>query len=151
MMLRNTLYILLLLSGIILIASCKKEEVEISDVPEIEFVSVTPQNVIEYQDSLVFTISYRDGDGDLGENGNNIDNFFLTDSRNDVTYKFRIQQLAPDNANIPIQGDLNIVLQNTAVLNGQASESFTYSMYLKDRAGNQSNTVTSSTITVTAQ
>lgn len=150
-MLRNTLYILLLLSGIILIASCKKEEVEISDVPEIEFVSVTPQNVIEYQDSLVFTISYRDGDGDLGENGNNIDNFFLTDSRNDVTYKFRIQQLAPDNANIPIQGDLNIVLQNTAVLNGQASESFTYSMYLKDRAGNQSNTVTSSTITVTAQ
>lgn len=135
----------------ITITSCKKDDPEISDVPEIEFVSVTPGTVVEYQDSLVFTISYRDGDGDLGQNGNNIDNLFLTDSRNNVSYKFRIPQLAPDDADITIEGNLNVTLQSTAVLNGSTSESFNYSIYVIDRAGNQSNTVTTSTVTVTAQ
>lgn len=134
-----------------MIASCKKDDEGISATPEIEFISVTPANVVEYQDSLVFTVSYRDGDGDLGENGNNIDNFFLTDSRNNVTYKFRIQQLAPNDAVIAIQGDLRVVLQSTALIDNPTTESFTYSMYMTDRAGNQSNTVTSSTVTVTAQ
>ncbi len=136
---------------ILFIASCKKDDEGISNTPEIEFVSVTPSNVVEYQDSLVFRISYRDGDGDLGENGNGVDNFFLTDSRNSVTYKFRIQQLAPDDANIAIQGELDVVLQSAAVLNGQASETVTYSIHIVDRAGNQSNTVTSPVVTVTAQ
>lgn len=136
---------------VLAIASCKKDDIVISDTPEIEFVSVTPSTVVEYQDSLVFTIWYRDGDGDLGENGNAVDNLFLTDSRNNVTYKFRIPQLAPDDANITIEGNLNVTLQNTAVLNGSSSESFNYSIYVVDRAGNQSNTVTSSTVTVNAQ
>ena len=39
---------------------------EISEVPEITFESVVPNLVTEYQDSLYFTLSYRDGNGDLG-------------------------------------------------------------------------------------
>jgi len=132
-------------------SSCKKDSGEISVIPEIEFVSVTPSNMVEYQDSLVFTISYRDGDGDLGEDVTGAENLFLTDSRNDVTYKFRIPQLAPDNANIAIQGNLNVTLSSTAILDGSASQSFNYSIYVVDRAGNQSNTVTSSTVVVNAQ
>lgn len=148
---KNLLKVIFPLCLIMLIAACKKDDEGISTTPEIEFVSVTPNSVVEYQDSLVFTISYRDGDADLGENGNGVDNFFLTDSRNSVTYKFRIQQLAPDDANVPIQGKLNVVLQSTALLNEQASETVTYSMYIVDRAGNQSNTVTSSPVTITVQ
>jgi len=128
--------------------SCKKAE-EIGPIPEIEFVSVTPQNVNEYTDSLMFTISYRDGDGDLGENTTDAENFFLTDSRNNVIYKFRIPQLAPDNSSIIIEGNLNITLANTAIIDGSSSQTFTYSIYVKDRAGNQSNTVVTSPITVT--
>ena len=135
------------LSIFIGIVSCKKSE-PISVVPQIEFVSVTPQNVHQFTDSLVFKISYKDGDGDLGENNSNAENFFLTDSRNNVTYKFRIPQLAPDNANIIIQGNLNITLDNTSIIGSSSSETFTYSIYVKDRAGNQSNTVTSSQVTV---
>jgi hypothetical protein len=130
------------------LVSCKEEE-EISPIPEIEFVSVTPQSVHEYTDSLVFTISYRDGDGDLGENDPDAENFFLADSRNNVIYKFRIPQLAPDNANIIIDGNLNVTLANTAIIDGSTSQTFTYSIYVKDRAGNQSNTVTTSSVTVT--
>ncbi len=128
--------------------SCKKAE-DISPIPEIEFVSVTPQNIQEYADSLVFTISYRDGDGDLGENTTTAENFFLADSRNNVIYKFRIPQLSPDNSAIAISGNLNVTLANTAIIDGSASQTFSYSIYVKDRAGNQSNTVTTSSVTVT--
>ena len=133
------------------LSSCEKDPGEISPIPEIEFVSVTPQNVHEYTDSLVFTISYRDGDGDLGENDPDAENFFLADSRNNVIYKFRIPQLSPDNSTIAIEGKVHATLANTAIIDGSASQTFAYSIYVKDRAGNQSNTVTSSQVTVTAQ
>lgn len=123
----------------------------ISEVPEISFESVVPNVVTEYQDSLYFTISYRDGDGDLGQNNTDDDNLFIQDSRNDVTYGFRIQQLAPDNAEIAIQGNINVTLPNTAIINGGASESVTYTIWVIDRAGNESNKVSSSTVTVNAQ
>ena len=124
---------------------------EISEVPEISFESVAPNVVTEYQDSLVFTISYRDGDGDLGENNTDNDNLFIQDSRNQVAYGFRIQQLAPDNATIAIQGNINVTLPNTAIVNGGQSESVSYTIWVVDRAGNESNRVTSSTVTVNAQ
>ncbi len=130
------------------LVSCKKEE-EAGPIPEIEFISVTPQNVHEYTDELIFTIKYRDGDGDLGENDSDAENFFLADSRNNVIYKFRIPQLAPDNSSIIIEGNLNVTLANTAIIDGSSSQTFTYSIYVKDRAGNQSNTVTTSSVTVT--
>jgi hypothetical protein len=56
--------VLVFLVSVALVA-CKKAD-EIGPIPEIEFVSVTPGNVQEYADSLVFTIKYRDGDGDSG-------------------------------------------------------------------------------------
>lgn len=123
----------------------------ISEIPEISFESVVPNVVVEYQDSLYFTISYRDGDGDLGENNTDENNLFLQDSRNQVTYGFRIQQLAPDNAEIAIQGNINVTLPNAAIVNGGTSESITYSIWVVDRAGNESNRVNSSTVTVNAQ
>ena len=123
----------------------------VSDVPEISFESVVPNVVTAYQDSLYFTISYRDGDGDLGQNNTDDNNLFVQDSRNQVTYGFRIQQLAPDNATIAIQGNLNVTLPNTAIINGGASESVSYTIWVVDRAGNESNRVSSSTVTVNSQ
>lgn len=136
-------------SGIVLIASCKKDDTDPTDpVPVITFESVTPATVQEYTDSLVFTISYADGDGDLGENDADVKNLFLTDVRNQVTYEYRIRQLAPTGANIPIQGNLNIVLDHTAILDGSTSETAAFEIYVVDRAGNVSNTVTSSLVQV---
>jgi hypothetical protein len=132
----------------LMISSCKKDETAISAVPEITFVSVTPTAVKEFQDSLIFTISYKDGDGDLGENSPDVKNLFLTDNRIGVTYSYRIQQLAPDGANISIQGNLNTVLKNIAITDSSASQQATFSIYVVDRAGNKSNTVNSSVVNV---
>lgn len=140
---------LLFLGVITLVASCSKKE-EISNIPEIEFVSVTPATVTQFKDSLVFRISYRDGDGDLGENNDSVKNVFLTDSRNNVTYKYRLQELAPVASNISIQGYVNLKLSSVGLINENADqETATYSIFIKDRAGNSSNTVTSSVVTIT--
>lgn len=129
--------------------SCSKKE-EISNVPSISFESVSPTGTIrQFQDSILFKISYRDGDGDLGENIDSVNNLFLTDNRNNVTYKYRLQELAPLGAKIPIQGSVNILLNSISLLDPTASsETTTFSIYLVDRAGNTSNTVTSSVVTI---
>lgn len=145
---RKTLWILIGMTATL--AACT-ELGEISEVPEIAFESVIPNVVTEYQDSLYFTISYRDGNGDLGENNTDNNNLFIQDSRNQVTIGFRIQQLAPDNSDIAIQGNLNVTLPNAAIVNGGASESVSYTIWIVDRAGNESNRVSSSTVTVNAQ
>lgn len=144
---KNTPWILV---GILLVLSACEKSSEISAVPEISFESVAPQTVTEYQDSLYFTISYRDGDGDLGQNNTDENNLFLQDSRNQVTYGFRIRQLAPTNAQIAIEGKLHVTLPNTALIYNSTTESVTYTIWVVDRAGNQSNQVSSSAITVNA-
>jgi hypothetical protein len=85
-------------------SACKKDDELMSAVPEIEFVSVTPTSLKEYSAPLSFTIKYRDGDGNLGENNADVKNLYLTDNRINVTYTYRIQQLAPDNSSVQ-EGD----------------------------------------------
>ena len=90
-------------------SGCKKEQ-PVSTTPSIKFISLTPSPAKKYQDQIQITIEYTDGDGDLGENTPDVKNLFCTDSRNGVTYEYRIRQLAPDNANIIINGKLTFSL-----------------------------------------
>jgi hypothetical protein len=132
-----------------LLSSCKKDDSsEMSSVPEIEMVSVTPLQPKEYSDSIVFTIRYKDGDGDLGENDPDVKNLFLTDNRIGITHQYRIQQLAPSGTTIAIEGNLNVVLNNLVITDSSATQNANFSIYVKDRAGNKSNVITSPTITI---
>lgn len=92
-----------ILSLVVILMACKKDE-EISTTPVISFESITPSQPEAYTDEVVITISYRDGDGDLGENDADVTNCFVTDSRTGVEYAFRIPQLAPSGSNIVIDG-----------------------------------------------
>lgn len=117
-------------------------------MPAIEFISVIPTAAIQYQDSLSFTIKYEDGDGDLGSNDPNIRNLFLTDSRNNVTYEFRVKQLTPSNTAIAISGNLTVVLDNVGLISGSTPETATFEIYMTDNAGNRSNTLSSNLVTI---
>lgn len=120
-----------------------------SVVPEISFVSIGPSAVFQNKDSVVIRISYRDGDGDLGENNSDVKNAEITNFRNNLTYNFRIRQLAPNNANVAIQGELEFIVSGLAMENPtSSSESTSFSIKITDRAGNVSNVVTSNSITV---
>ena len=136
-----------ILFAIVLLFSCEKEQVT-SDTPIIEFKSISPTTVQEYSDEIIITISYSDGNGDLGENNPDIHNLFVEDNRNGIVYQFRIPHLAPDNNSIAIEGDFNITINGSGITDESSSQQVNYTIYVTDRAGNKSNTITTSTITI---
>mgnify|MGYP001796392439 CR=1 FL=1 len=132
-------------------AGCKRDDdPDLTDpVPVILDVTVNTETVVEYQDSIVFIVEYRDGDGDLGENEPNVANLFLVDNRIDVTEDFRIRELAPEGAVIPVTGTLRVVLRSTGITDNSSSQTVNYTIFVRDRAGNESNRFTTPDITVT--
>jgi len=119
-----------------------------SVIPVIDFESISPTTAQEYTDDIIITISYADADGDLGENNPDIHNLFVEDNRNEIEYKFRIPELAPSGSAIAIEGNFNITINGTGITDGTASQKVDYTIYVKDRAGNKSNTITTSKITI---
>jgi hypothetical protein len=145
---KKYLYVVSFFVLLIVLSGCKKEEV-ISHVPSIKFVSISPNPAIRYNDVIKLVIEYTDGDGDLGENKPDVKNAFITDNRNNVVTTFRINQLAPSEANIIIKGTLTFNLSPQGFVDDNSiSESTSYKIYVVDRAGNKSNEVTSSTLVI---
>ncbi len=136
------------LSVLILIFSCKKDEEQMDIVPSIEFVSITPAVANEYTDAVTIRIRYSDGDGDLGENKTGVNNCFVTDNRIGITSSYRIRQLAPDGASIPIKGVLDIELGGQGITDGSFQQNVSFDIYLTDRAGHSSNRLTTSSISI---
>lgn len=142
-------YPIILLGLIFLMPSCKKEIEKWSNTPEISFESISPTSMQEYSEPIIIKIKYQDGDGDLGENNTDLPNTFVTDLRNQIVYPFRTRQLAPNNTSVPITGILEIEIPTTWILNNSNQESVQYSVYMVDRAGNVSNTITTSSVQLT--
>lgn len=133
----------------LLIFSCNNGLEEISEVPEIELLSVSPTSVKAFEDDIVFEVKYTDGDGDLGSNNDQDRNVFIRDERLGITHEFRLKQLAPDGATIAITGTFNVTLPATIRVDSSgASESVEFVLYVIDQAGNTSNEVRSEPIVV---
>lgn len=142
---------------IIILASCKKKEIitpasdsPMSIIPYIELKNVTPTTVKQFKDSIVFTVYYEDGDGNIGFEESDSLSLYLTDSRISLTEKFHIPPQSPDSTTVAIQGYLSVILKHTFLLDtaGTSPETTTYTIQLKDRNSNWSNTVTSATVTI---
>ncbi len=122
----------------------------ISNIPEIELDEVAPLAVRQFEDSIKFTISYIDGNGDLGTTDPDEHTIELIDNRANLLFTYHLSPRAPTGAEISIQGTLDIILENTIILDPMnTSETATFSIRIRDRAGNWSNTVTSEEITIT--
>ena len=63
-------------------------------------------------------------------------------------YQFRIPHLAPDNNSIAIEGDFNITINGSGITDESSSQQVNYAIYITDRAGNKSNTIITSSITI---
>lgn len=137
---------LLTISGFL--SSCKSDPLLIPSVPEIELLDVSPIAVQAFKDSIVFRIQYTDGDGDLGTNDDSERNVFLQDDRIAATHSFRLQQIAPDEADIAVRGTFTLSLPNTLITDGSAQQEASFTLYVVDRAGNESNRVQSPIILV---
>lgn len=141
----------------LLLIGCTKETIvegepnpPISEVPAIELLSVNTTTVKQFTDSLVFTISYIDGDGDLGTTDADARPIEVIDNRDNLIFGFHLPPLAPSGSEITIQGTLDIVLKNIILLDpNNSNETTTFSITIQDRNSNFSNTVTTQTINIT--
>lgn len=132
----------------VLVAACKKEEV-MPSAPEIAFVSMSAQSVHEFDERVTVRFSYKDGDGDLGQRDPDNYTLWVKDARLQGTDGYHIPPLAPEDADVPIQGELEVELNALFLLGNSGQEETSYTMYVVDRAGNRSNEFTTGTITIT--
>ncbi len=130
--------------------ACSKKDDPTDPIPKIGLVSIGPERVVEYEDSLQLVISYEDGDGDLGGVHPDSSNLFIVDKRINVPFEFRIQELVPGGEKVPIKGTLNVTIQNLFLTGSGSREFVTFDIYAYDRAGHKSNVVTTDPVEVTA-
>jgi len=130
-----------------LLTSCKKEEV-MPEVPEIALVSMSTQNVTEFEDHVTVRFSYKDGDGDLGRTDPDDYTLWVKDARLENPEGYHIPPLAPEGSEVPIQGELEVELHALFLLGSSSEEQTHYTIHVVDRAGNRSNEFTTGTITI---
>lgn len=147
------------IAGLIIFSSCTKFE-EYPIIPHIEFVSFATILNVQQQDSLGYiTISYTDGDGDIGltseENTPPYQyNFFLDIYENingvqqkivfpdtSITFNSRIPILTPDGINKSIKGEIEMELELYIMTPFLDSDTISFEIYIMDRALNKSNVI----------
>lgn len=153
----KNIFVILIL---VLATACTKENMTtieneanpiISDTPEIELLSLNLTTIHQFQDSIIFTISYLDGDGDLGEEDPDKMSIEVRDNRDaeNLVFEYHLSPRTPSGSEIAIQGELSVILKNIILLNSDNdSESTTFSIRVKDRMDNWSNLVTSESVTI---
>lgn len=122
-------------------------------VPVIEYKSISKQNVSEGQDTLIITFSFTDGDGDLGP-ASQMDtmlNIFLTDSRDQSVKTYQMPNLTPPGNVKAISGDIAITISPFTCMAGVAQDQLSYTIKVKDRAGNLSNSIQTEQIFIQCQ
>lgn len=148
---------ILSLTGLVLWSSCSCRPLVDDLEPTLEYVSIEPREVVEFQDSMVITLRFTDGDGDIRSQDSIQDQTTnlevkdlrpsLVDSVSKIFYKF------PDyttNTCIPsIQGTIRITVVPTIIFpRNLQTQKTAFSIILKDAAGNESNVVQTDSITI---
>lgn len=144
---RSKLFGILICLGILLIA-CKKENAEINRIPEIEYKGINKTSFIQFQDSVIITIGYKDQDGDIGENDPNIYSLSVKDSRLEESDWYHIPPVTPNNEELHVQGTLQIKLNTLFLLGNGGIEYTRLSIQLQDRSGNLSNAILTPELTI---
>jgi hypothetical protein len=129
----------------------KKDNLIISDLPSIELLSINKTEIKEFTDSLVFTVSYRDGDGNLGTESPDSTVIEIIDNRDpqNLVFGYHLSPRSPNGTSLIVQGQLQLVLKNIIILNSaNTTESTVFSIRIKDRAQNWSNRVETGEISI---
>ena len=143
--------IICLFAGLLLtFAACKKEEdPEIDPVPVISMDQVSQTRVPQFTDDLTLTISYEDQDGDLGFESADSMAIEVQDSRLSQPDLYHLRPLSPPETQLHIKGSIDVVVLAPFLLGNGGDETLTYTLRIRDRAGNWSNKVVSPPITIT--
>lgn len=136
--------------GVLSVQSCVKETQlsEGNPIPQIAIVKSEPSSIIQFKDSVKITLSYEDGDGDIGFENADINSLEIKDTRLSKPDYYYVPPQAPLGAKIAIKGLLVVKLRNLFLLGTGNAETTSLEIRLRDRAGNWSNKVTTPEITI---
>jgi len=150
----------ILLATIIAFSSCIKKN-NLPPQPKIEFLDFSVYDV----DSATCTVSFQDGDGDIGALDGKEKNLFLTYYYKDeatgqfllfdnpstsnidtLIFEHSIPNLTPEGQNKSLEGEIQAKFSSLFFFPGH--KVIKYEIYLIDRAGNESNKVLTNEIIV---
>jgi len=160
--------IFLFLLVMVVFSDCKKRPTFPAS-PEISFLELKKMKVLGssgYKDSVIISLYFKDGDGDLGNTTS--ENYFtdvyaklngeykqvvVTDTTTPITYlkkNGRFPSLNPDGRQGPLEGSLNygVSLDLRFYIKDSSSYTLKFNIYIKDNAGHSSNTIETPEITV---
>ncbi len=161
----------LLAGSLLLLAGCA-DPPNYPIEPEIEYISTSPTTVVQAgrnatADTVRIRFSFTDGDGDLGFEDNEPKDIILTDSRDGLTQEFSFPVIPEQGVGNGISGEATVLIVNNASAgfcctfpNGAPpctpSEMFptdtvSFTLQIRDRAGNLSNKVQTERITILCQ
>jgi len=155
----------LVLLSIATISACTTAP-EFDIAPEIGFISISKSEMVQNEnptDSLFLKISFKDGDGDLGTDENStMQNIFLVDNRsNIIAERYKVPPIPAVGKQKGIEGEITLKVFTTCCRFDEfpdfkqcdappsiPTNELSYEIYMIDDAGNESNRVQSSTITL---
>ena len=134
--------------------SCKKKDAENSNkIPTISYMLMSENTVKAASDQiLLINFSFADGDGDLGNapSSGNYD-IYTIDNRDTSKINYFFPQRLPTvvDPNFGISGDCTLGVDAGFILlrpTRPTVDTVRYEIYIKDRAGNESNHITTPNI-----
>jgi hypothetical protein len=129
------------------LSSCKKDSA-VSEVPSIKMLGVSSTDILQFKDSLVITLEYTDGNGDIGETDPDKNALQIKDRRLTNADYYFVKPLAPPGSGIKIKGTISVQVRNTFLLGTGNSEITNFDIKLRDRKGNWSNNISTPEITI---
>jgi len=130
------------------ICSCKKEDDPVESSPIIAVLSIGPDTVVQFTDSVILEIRYEDMNGDLGSPDPDINDLEIKDSRLSGPDTYHVRPLAPAGYSLFINGTLRIKLNTLFLLGNGTSETAVFTVKLRDQAGNWSQEVNTDPVVI---
>ena len=137
----NILLLIGLLSFIVLGSTACKKNDDKNGIPTLTIKSFSSTDLLEFSDSLNLTFSYEDSDGDIGYYDADSSSVYIQDKRLTKPDLYYIKPLNPPNLAPFIKGDIQLGLKNMFMLGSGTTETTSFTIWLKDRKGNISNSI----------
>ncbi|MCO5248760.1 MAG: hypothetical protein M9887_07435 [Chitinophagales bacterium] len=153
-------FLFLFTTSVLLCFSCIKEP-KFSKVPEIKIKEIRQSGAqIHDGDSVIVVLEFKDGDGDLGKNSqtDTIPNLFIVDHRFSIidSQSYSIPNIPKKGSVDAISGEIAINLLSKIFCNpihppSEATDTLEFEFYIRDRAGNFSNQVSTGKMPILCQ
>ncbi|MEY3983581.1 MAG: hypothetical protein RL160_1138 [Bacteroidota bacterium] len=131
------------------LCSCSEENPYAPNpVPFLSLDSVSSTNIVQFKDSLRMYLRFEDGDGDLGALNPDSNSLSVQDARFNRPDFYFVPAQAPANAKVHIKGRFVLRMKNLFLLGSGNTEPTTFTLRIKDRSGNWSNTVSTPLINI---